>query len=554
MSASFFKQSGHWPVLIVVFVCSFFINNQVIYTDIMECRNVITAREMVYDGNWLVPTMNGDLRLEKPPFPTWMAAAVEYAVPDSIVAQRTMAGVFAALLCCFFYLFAFRLTRNRTYALVSTLVLCTSYNIILMGRTASWDIYCHAFMMGAVYFLFTALQQKERYVRNFLAAGLCMGMSFLSKGPVSFYALLLPFLVSYGIVYRGGMKGKWRAVVWMLAILLVISTWWYAYIYISHPEMASFVFNKEASSWTNHNVRPWYYYWAFFLETGIWSLLTLTTLAYPYWKKRVQAPKAYQLSFLWMLAIIFFLSLIPEKKTRYLLPVLLPASLAMGHLFTYWIAGAAKHLLSRTDKLVYRLNAYAVTLAVSVIPVFAYWFVYRNGFMDTGMFVVICIFVGSIAAGLFWSSFRVKPFILLAGVVALFMVAEVLMMPYVGTVVNNNESKSIRATYDNEALKPLPFYYDKNGMLRIEIVYEARKKIRPLDLTDEQAVMKALPFVLVSQQPAEEMFSAALAAKLDMRWIDTYDNNRRQKNTKRYSPVFIHNVTVITKKEEPGDF
>lgn len=552
MSISFFRHSGHWPILVVVFVCSFFINNQVIYTDIMECRNIITAREMVYDGNWLVPTMNGDLRLEKPPFPTWVAAFAELVVPDSIVAQRAMAGVFAALLCCFFYLFACRLTRNKTYALVATLVLCTSYNIILLGRTASWDIYCHAFMMGAVYFLFTALQQKERYIWNFVAAGFCMGMSFLSKGPVSFYALLLPFIVSYCIVYRNGMKGKWGGVAWMLAVLLVLSMWWYAYIYISHPEMASFVFNKEASSWTNHNVRPWYYYWAFFLETGVWSVLTLTTLAYPYWKKRVQEPKTYLLSFLWMLAILFFLSLIPEKKTRYLLPVLLPASLTMGHLFTYWITAAAGHLLSRTDKLVYRFNAYAVTFVVGLIPLFVYWFVYRNGFMNTGMFVVICIFVLLIAAGLFWSSLRVKPFAFLCGVVGLFMVAEVLMMPYVGTVVNNNESKSIRATYDNEELKPLPFYRDTDEMLRIEIVYEARKKIRPLDLSDEKAVMDALPFVLVSQQAAEEMFPPSLAAKLNMRWIDTYDNNRRQKNTKRYSPVFINHVTIITKKEESG--
>ena len=553
MSESFFRQSGHWPVLVIVFICSFFINNEVIYTDIMECRNIITAREMVYDGNWLLPTMNGDLRLEKPPFPTWVAALVEYAVPDSIVAQRAMAGVFAALLCCFFYLFAWRIARNKTYALVSTLVLCTSYNIILLGRTASWDIYCHAFMMGAIYFLFTALQQKERYMRNFLAAGFCMGMSFLSKGPVSFYALLLPFIVSYGIVYRGGMKGKRGAFAWMLAVLLVLSSWWYAYTYISHPEMASYVFNKEASSWANHNVRPWYYYWAFFLETGVWSVLTLTALAYPYWKRRVHHPKAYLLSFVWMLAILFFLSLIPEKKTRYLLPVLLPASLTIGHLFIYWMDAAAKNLLSRTDRLVYRTNAYAVTLVVGSIPVLAYLFVYRKGFMDAGMFVVICILVEAIAGWLFRSSLRVKPFAFLTGVVGLFLVAEVLMMPYVGTVVNNNESKSIRATYDNQELKPLPFYYDKDEILRIEIVYEARKKIRPLDLSDEKAVMEALPFVLVSQQPAEEAFPPSLADKLDMRWIDTYDNNRRQKNTKRYSPVFINNVTVITEKQRPDN-
>lgn len=548
MSMSFFRRHYHWPILTVVFVCSFFINNQVIYTDIMECRNIITAREMVYDGNWLVPTMNGELRLEKPPLPTWVAAVTECVVPNSIVAQRAMSGLAAVMLCCFFYLFAFAQTRNKTYALASTLILCTSYNIILLGRTASWDIYCHAFMMGAIYFLFKALDQRTHYTQNFLAAGLFMGLSFLSKGPVSFYALLLPFIVSYCFAYKRGIKGKWAAVAWMLLVCAVVSTWWYGYIYLYYNDMASFVFNKEASSWANHNVRPWYYYWAFFLETGAWSLLTLTALAYPYWRKRVRYPQAYLLSCLWVLFILVFLSLVPEKKTRYLLPILLPAALVMGHLFIYWSRRIQEGLLDRGDKLIYRINAFALTVVVASIPVCMYVFVYRNGYMEMGMFVLISFFVLLITLFLYWSARKIKPFALLFGVVALFVLAELLMMPYVGKIVNNKDSKSISATYENGELNPLPFYHSKDETLRIEIVYEARKKIRPLDLTNQKAVMEALPFVLVSQQSAEKLLPTSLADSLDMKWVDIYDNNRRQKNTRHYSPVFINNVTIITKK------
>ncbi len=60
------KVSGPWEVVLVaaVCICAFFINNQVITPDIMESRNIIAAREMVYDGHWITPTMNGDLRLE----------------------------------------------------------------------------------------------------------------------------------------------------------------------------------------------------------------------------------------------------------------------------------------------------------------------------------------------------------------------------------------------------------------------------------------------------------------------------------------------------------
>ena len=80
-----FTQNYRWhlPLLLLVFCCSFFINNGAIFADIMESRNIVTAREMVYDHNWLVPTMNGELRLEKPPLPTWIAAVVEVISPDN---------------------------------------------------------------------------------------------------------------------------------------------------------------------------------------------------------------------------------------------------------------------------------------------------------------------------------------------------------------------------------------------------------------------------------------------------------------------------------------
>jgi len=67
----------------------------------MESRNLITAREMTEKGNWLIPTMNGELRLEKPPLPTWEAAIVEHISPDDIALQRVPAGIMGVVLVNF---------------------------------------------------------------------------------------------------------------------------------------------------------------------------------------------------------------------------------------------------------------------------------------------------------------------------------------------------------------------------------------------------------------------------------------------------------------------
>ena len=535
----------HLPLLLIVFVCCFFINNGAIFADIMESRNIVTAREMVYDNNWLVPTMNGELRLEKPPLPTWIAAIVESVSPDNLPLQRAMAGCAGILLVFFLYKFAARLTGNRTYALVSSLILCTSYNIILMGRTATWDIYCHAFMMGAIYYLYRALRAGKCKWSYFIASGLFMGLSFLSKGPVSFYALLLPFICAYVITYRSGMKGKWGALAVSVLVCLLISTWWYIYIYIYHPDMASYVLHKESSSWSNRNVRAWYYYWQFFLETGIWSLLTLTTLLWPYWKKRVESSKGYLLTLSWMLLILFFLSLLPEKKTRYLLPILLPAALTMGHLFIYWIQAAKQHRLRTGDRIIYRVNTYLIGIATAILPAALYLFMYREGRMGIGMFILLTVLFLAVATWLLITAQKIRPFSFLFGVITLFAVAEIFVMPYLGNLVGNTDAKSISVTRNNEELKTLPFYHNKNEELRIEIVYEAHKKIHNLDLTNKEEIMKALPFALISQRPAEEVIPDSIRKDLKLRFVDRYDNNRWAKGHKRYSEIFVSNVTIV---------
>ena len=142
------------------------------------------------------------------------------------------------------------------------------------------------------------------------------GSVLFGKRPVSFYALLIPFGVAYTLYYRKSLVRKWKGIAWMSALALLISAWWYIYIYTCHPELSEFVFKKESSSWVNHNVRPWYYYWKFFLENGIWALLTLLALCVPLWKKRVLDKRNYLFSLVWMLSILLFLSLVPEKKKQ----------------------------------------------------------------------------------------------------------------------------------------------------------------------------------------------------------------------------------------------
>lgn len=535
----------------IILVCilslgAFFINNRVITPDIMESRNIITAREMVYEGHWLIPTMNGEVRLEKPPLPTWLTAITEFISPDNLGLQRGMAGLAALLLVFYFWKFARHVLHLEP--LIPTLLLCTCYNVILMGRTASWDIYCHAFMMGGIYHLARALCASQTTSwRNFISAGIWIGLSILSKGPVSLYALFLPFVLSYGYMYRPTMRGKGSAIMLMAVIAVVIGGWWYAYIHMAESETLTRVMQKESGSWINHNVRPWWYYWKFFLETGVWSLLLLTSIFLPIADKRRRKMPQWLFSIGWMLASLVLLSLLPEKKSRYLLPLLIPASYVMGCMMVWWKKSLQNRLsASSSDIWCFRVNCGMVAGVVTVLPIVAGWFLLRPGYVTFCTWLAFSLMAEAIAAYLLSAVIKLRPMGLIWGVALLFFAAECFAMPTLGNIINNPDMKSIATTRDIKELDGVPFFHVDTVPLRIELVYAAHRNIRPISI---DSISTHMPCALLTHQPIQEILSEDRMKGIEAIVIDQYDDNHRPKTNKRYSSDFIYYVTLLKAKD-----
>lgn len=535
----------HYVLIIIVCLFTFFVNNQVIPADLMESRNLATAQEMVREGNYLIPTMNGELRLEKPPLPTWIAAGIENIIPNNLIVQRYAAGIVASLMVIFLYLLVSRLTRKRDIGLVAALVLSTCFNVIMMGRTATWDIYCHSFMLGAIYFLILALEERGAQWKNFILSGLFMGLSFLSKGPVSFYALFLPFIIAYVAVYRPKIKGKGFSLVAMIAVCLIVSLWWMAFIYIFHQDMAVSVAQKESSSWLNHNVRPLYYYWQFPAEAGGWALFFVTAIIYFFVYKKDKFRKEYKFAIIWFIASLILLSVIPEKKTRYLLPILIPGAMVIA----FYIYHSAKALMSKSEKIIFRINAILIAVILIGIPIALYVMFYKEGQISILILVLSALFSWLLSAYIFWSLFSkqgIKVMNVFAAVIlCMIMVASLCLIP-VGHMFINSERHSIRMLRDNKKVEGLPFYYDKDEELRMELVYEANKTIRPMDPSDTVFIHKHTPFVYVTSNSIDSVFANK---NVTIEPIDTFDNNWRKTGHKRYNWSLVKEVAIIREKQ-----
>lgn len=543
------KNYIHYLFILVVCWFAFFVNNGSVYEDIMESRNLVTAHEMIEYDNWLVPTMNGDLRLEKPPLPTWIAAGIEYLAPDNISLQRAAAGIMATLMAFFLYFFASALSGNRLLGLLSALVLATSFNVIMAGRVATWDIYCHSFMLGAIFFFYKGVTSLRTSWGSFIWAGIFLGLSFLGKGPVSFYALLLSFLISYFWIYRPSFKRKGGPVAIMLLLCILISFWWPLYLYIFHRDTAMFVLAKESTAWIERNVRPWYYYWLFFAESGIWSLFLLTGLCWPWLKNKVTMRKEYTLAVLWTAVSLVLLSLFPEKKTRYLLPLLIPAAMVVAHYVVYIFSATKERTLTTGDRVMFRVNAFLPALIALGMPVAVYVLFYTKEQISLTLFVIVAALFLVTSYSIFIGGLRMRSMKVFTGVVCLLILVETLLMSRVANMFNNTEIKSIKAVRQIEELQHVPFYHPADEELRIELVYEAGRRILPWDIENDTTLLNSLPVVLVSGKPATEVLPAGIQEKANLRLIDVYDNNNRPKSDKkRYSPKFVRYVTILEKK------
>ena len=332
-------------VIVLLMLC---INIDVIDVTIMEARNFITAREMIDDGNWLLTTMNGEPRYQKPPLPSWLTAlsGLLFGIKN-IFALRLPGILMVGVTGIASYLLSLKLLNNKTLALINAFITITSFYVIGIVIEAPWDIFTHGFMLVAILHLFQLFDKKTNYWTHTIIAGVFFGLSILSKGPISLYALLLPFLLAYGFSYKfKNLRTKTFSIFSFIIIALLIGGWWYLYVRLEDPITFTEITSKETGNWGSYNVRPFYYYWSFFTQSGLWTIPAFIALLYPYMKSRVSNLKAYRFSFCWTIFAVILLSIIPEKKSRYLMPVLIPMAINTGFYIEYLI----KHFKDLKDK------------------------------------------------------------------------------------------------------------------------------------------------------------------------------------------------------------
>lgn len=306
-----------------------------------EPREAGVAAEMLQDNDYLVPRLNGQQFLEKPPLSYWLQAASLRAFGYTPVAARlpSVIASIATLLLVFFSVQ--RVAGAAKPAWLAALFLLTMASFWSNSRIAGQDI---LLALGIALALcgFWLTRETRDLVLGWLLYALGIFVATFTKGVVGLavpgIVLLVFLLVEATVFHRRFILGNWlRPALFALLGLLPLALWLFALYrvhgadYVREVVLANSVDRFAGDYQRGSHAEPFYYYLQKLPETfAPWTLLVLFAL----WQLRSQFHRSKRLLFVacWLLAPYLLLSLSAGKRPTYLL-VIYPAAAILCALF-----------------------------------------------------------------------------------------------------------------------------------------------------------------------------------------------------------------------------
>lgn len=294
-----------------------------------EARVLETARQMlpVPLERRLIPELNGDVRLQKPPLPYWYTAIGLQVFGENEFAGRLPTALLAWLTLLVTYLAVSQLYDVRTGFLAAAMLM-GGYLFARHSRLAETDVPATLFTTLAVLAAIRAVKDRNSTADLHLFA-LAVGLVIVTKGGPAIFSVL--FFVALAIVER-----RWDLPVRLfktgaIFTLTAVAIPWFAYVAYQHGGETFLHELRNTAEGGDHSGSSLEYIAVLAWGAAPWSVaLPFAILAaVKGWKPDFRC----RVNLLWIAAIALPLILNGNKQKHYLLP-LLPALMGM---IAWWI-------------------------------------------------------------------------------------------------------------------------------------------------------------------------------------------------------------------------
>ncbi len=337
----------------------------------MENFAVVSARETwerqrAGDGRaWLMPTLNGEPRIVKPPLVVWLNLLAWFdldpatcSTADLTERARGVAIGHGVLMLAGVFWLGLTLGDLRL-AVLAALFTGSTVFFVRQARTASYDIVLAAWSTHAIAAALAAMRplgpprSAIARVACWLAAALALGMAWLAKGPVALAVVGLPVAAAIVLMpserFINALFVAGCALAGSLPALL-----WHAYVWRTLPD-ASRRLASDYARVLNENY-PFCYYLNLLALALPWTLWLLVGVVLPFNAIDSGRRRVVLVPWCWLALLFVFFSIPAYKAQRYMVPVLPAVALLAGQAWLEYGARRRDGTLSRLMKIVQRLH------------------------------------------------------------------------------------------------------------------------------------------------------------------------------------------------------
>lgn len=334
-----------------------------------EAQRAVPPREMLQHGDWLVPRLNGEAYIKKPPLLYWQVAGLYHAFGVSEWTARLPSALAGMALVGFLFAWTGEFA-NRRAAVFAALIFAGNLIAIDKSRECQLDIPMTLCTMLALRAMWLSLTRRDAGLPGAwsaaLMAGVWLGLANMYKFPVPY---LFPAVALLFAALAWGRVGWFLTPRWLLVLIVSFAPfalWAWGVVESEGLDEVRETWLREGRlriQPTRINSGPiWFYVVQITATFSPWFLFMFKWLRRPFRARHAALGPIWPL--LWGAGpvAVLVLSLVPSKEPEYILPALAPTAVLLGLAVDDWLRGGRVDYPIHFGKLRLVLGLFLVSL------------------------------------------------------------------------------------------------------------------------------------------------------------------------------------------------